>query len=271
MKNLKMNFILFAILFSTLLHSQVLKIVEKDQDGHSYVNKQISDINSQLEIFVDKTKLKDLLIKKEVDPFPRDLSNNISTITKALKERKEALNKVEKAIELFNQGDFDGYVKLLEEASNGPAILLTIPDIKQAMFELQTRNNNYANPLKDIYEAAEGVLKTLTDKLDSIAKENGIYFQMGCWLITKNEQRQIHLEGFDNIPALAEYEVPRWQFAPSEADRASFDEFKKLAGENAEKGPVVILQITKQQFKFLETRLESELKEDPLRTSGAYY
>ncbi|HLP45721.1 MAG TPA: hypothetical protein VK469_07235, partial [Candidatus Kapabacteria bacterium] len=245
MKNL-MNFIVFWVLLPACLHSQVLQIVEHDQDSHTYVNKQISDINSQLEIFVDKTKLKDLLIKKNVNLFPADLSDNIAAITEALKERKEALNKVEKAIELFNQGDLDGYVKLLEEAANGPAILLVIPEIKQATFELQTKNNNYTNPLKDIYEAAEGVLKTLMDKLDSIARENGIYVQMGSWLITKNGQQQIHLEGFDNIPALAEYEVPRWQFIPSEAETARFNEFKNFAVDNAKKGPEVILEITKQ-------------------------
>ncbi|HLP44856.1 MAG TPA: hypothetical protein VK469_02860, partial [Candidatus Kapabacteria bacterium] len=63
-------------------------------------------------------------------------------------------------------------------------------------------------------------------------------------------------------PALAEYEVPRWQFIPSEAETARFNEFKNFAVDNAKKGPEVILEITKQQFKFLETRLESELKKD---------
>ena len=257
-----MNFILCGILFSTLLHSQVMTIIEHDQDGHSYTNKQISDINSQLEIIVDNTKLKALIIQNGVNQFPKDLSDDMSIINKALKERKEALDKVEKAIELYNNGDFDGYVKLLEEASNGPAILLNISEINQAVIDLQTKNNNYTNPLKDVYEAAEGVLTSLTEKLESIAKENGIYVQMGCWLITKNEQRPIHLNGFDNIPALGEYEVPRWEFVPSNAEQARFEELKNFAAANAEKGPKVILQLSQQQLKSMETRLKSELKKD---------
>lgn len=257
-----MNFILCGILFSTLMHAQVLTIIEHDQDGHSCTNKQISDINSQLEIVVDNMKLKELVIKKGINQFPKDLSYDISMINEALKERQDALNKVENAIELLKNGNYDGYVELLKEAANGPAELLTIPEIKQAVLELQTKNNNYVNPLRDVYEAAEGVLKTLTGKLESIAEENGIYVQMGCWLITKNEQRQIHLDGFDNIPALEEYEVPRWELVPSDAEKARFEEFKKFANENAEKGPNVIIEVAKEQLQYLKSRLQSELKKD---------
>ncbi|MCU0288809.1 MAG: hypothetical protein MUF15_20740, partial [Acidobacteria bacterium] len=139
--------------------------------------------------------------------------------------------------------------------------LLFIPEIKQAVFEIQTRNQNYANPLKDVYEAAESVLKTFTDKLNRRAEENGVYLQLGSWLITKNEQRQIHLEGFDNIPGQTEYVVPRWQFVPTESESNNFYQFKSLAAENSARYPILILEMTREQFVLLENRLRLEMRD----------
>jgi hypothetical protein len=207
-------------------------------------------------------KIREQLSKKEMGHLPKELTDKISLINRVLKKRNEAFKDVEKAAALYNEGKFTEFRKLLQRAAEGPATLLRdIPEIKQAFFELQTKKNDFSNPIKSTYEASEGVLKGLTNQLNIITDKNGIYIQMGCWLIAENEERPIHLEGFDNIPEQDEYIVPRWQFVPSEEEQKKLEELTKFTKENEGKGPKVILEIAKKRFNSLEGLLRTKLNE----------
>jgi hypothetical protein len=220
------------------LHGQILDIKEIPQVGKKTYEMKILkvnyvDINSQFDIRLHKDSLKARI--------GRDILHG--------NDRVESL-----LAELNGLKDFSDRILILTETfgksliafsqSKSPAdrtaVERNLSDL--ALVEEKFLNAyTYPNPwlyrkyeamfaeyagMPDIFRVQTEEMKNfLTLQLDSALREQGIYIQVGAWLITKEGNISIHLDGFDEYPLGELYE---WKTVNLQLDEQQLQELESM-------------------------------------------
>lgn len=253
-------FLFLLLIAARQTNSQnILTIIEKDRDKKyldrnndfkpEYINNSISDINSVLEIRLDRNGLAAGAATAFGDGMPENLAEKISAILLALEKRNEVLAETERITKTFDAEKFKSdpaaYQKYVTDLS---AVSQVIYEIERIDPRIETESYKYEDPdqlFSGVYMAAEDVLREMTQEAGKYAEENGVNIQFGCWLITRSQNVPVHLRGFDEIAPQEFYEVERWQFIPSDQQISQMEELQKLAAENRDLG-LNIMKITAQ-------------------------
>lgn len=255
--------ILFLILLlaGQLSAQQVISIIEKDRDGRyldkenpgqikeGYKDNKISDINSVLEIQIDLANLNGKIGEIYDERLPEPLAKKISSLLSAMEQRNTTLKRIEEIVNAYDYNAlkndataYDSYIESLAEATSDLIDIIEIDDrIKNEYFKLSDADDLYSG----VYKAAGIVLANLEKEYEQFARDYGIYIQFGGWLITKNKNVPVHLEGFDDIAPQTPYTVDRWQFIPTGEQLKELEAIQQLAQENRDLG-LTILKVTAQ-------------------------
>lgn len=264
---------IIAICISSITLGQkdaVIKIGERDQDGKSidketgeikeaYINNKIVDINSILDITLDKT----ILISKTSKnaKFPVEISEKVTKISEALKKRKETLQVIDSIIRLYS---FDALVNDEEATKKYFSALGTavkrVDDIARIDPRINDKALDYDDFYTSVYFAAEDVLNELTQEVEKIASENGVYVQFGGWIVVGGKQTALNIPGFDEIKPQEAFEVDRWQMLPSPKQLAELKELQKIAKENEGKEDEILKNIAKNHLDQLRTILDTKIR-----------
>ena len=268
----KSIFSIFFLFVSIVISGQnIINVTEKDRNGKylnkdgtfkdGYTNNKIVDINSVLQIDLDKDK-----ILREVDSIygyqlPADLASKLKALNEFIKNRNKNLSKISAAINNYdyekfkdeaNRAEFEKNVQILQESVD---IIAEIKKVDERINELFRTNYSFytGSRYEKYYQAAADVIPLLEEEIEEFTNENGIYFQFGGWLYRNKETIAIHFPGFDDIAPQEAYEVDRWQFLPSPKQLDELKEIQKLAKENVDKG-LNILEITaKKQLEAIKS------------------
>ena len=242
-----LSIIILIIAFAS--HAQVINVFEKDRDGKhlnkdrtpkkSYKNNKVVDINSILEIELDKAKIVSQIETLYPTQLPADMAKKISLLRAAIEKRNDNLSKI---TEVVNRYNYEAFKKDPNALKLYAADLQTLSQSMVDIFNIDSRIKQRYIQLKggDMYErvytAAAYVLNHLESEVDSFVKDKGFYFQFGGWLHSKNKNTALHFPGFDDIAPQPHYEVNRWQFLPTKEQVDELEKLKSLAQENKDSG-----------------------------------
>ncbi|MFT5891932.1 MAG: hypothetical protein ACI9Y7_002039 [Dokdonia sp.] len=252
----------------------VIKIEELDQDGRSidnetgkvkegYVNTKIVDINSVLDITLDK----EYLISKvsENMQFPKELSEKISKLYNAMAARDKNLQEIQKLLDSYDSEKLRKYPdeekdyfanlgKVVKKVNN----LTKIDDrVQEISYEYEEDNG----PFESLYFAAADVLNILEQEVKTIADEKGVYVQFGGWIVANGRQTALNIPGFDEIKPQTPFEVERWQFLPTPDQLKELEEIQRFAKENKGKEDEILKSIAKNQLNRLSSILDVKAQE----------
>lgn len=223
---------------------RIIDITEKDRDGNwkdkngiakdKYKNNGIADINSILAVSLNHSAL----VSRAAVGLPPELANKLDALQKAVLERKANLQALEAIsgsynYELFESNDelYADYIQKFQVQAQKIEDLKAIdPRIRRYALEIE----GYEFFFSRYYIAAERVLKEMEAEATTVASEKGVRVQFGAWLVRKDRNVELHLEGFDNVVAPEGYEVDRWQVMPTPEQLAQLKELQATARANKE-------------------------------------
>lgn len=203
----------------------------------------IVDVNSVIHVALQKERIGTAVPKDWDAKFPPERLDALKQLSKAIEDGQASLEKLRAG---------------LREWSNSKK---ESPEARAAAVEkLDSVFRSYAQPFSVIIEALDGapdlrnrfnlemegvpddasqveqdviVLRLAGElvqreqaALDTFVKANGIFFQLGAWLVSGSQSTSIHLPGFDTYPEQEYYEVERWSIR---FDAKQQEEFKTLA------------------------------------------
>ncbi|WP_299436055.1 hypothetical protein [uncultured Aquimarina sp.] len=274
----KIYSIIIALCICSLVSAQkqnVIKISEIDQDGRSldnqtgeikeeYLNPKIVDINSVLDIALNKT----ILIGKIGDDslFPVELSDKITKIYTALQNRNKNMEEVQK---LVNTYDFEKFLdtrnddgnKYFTNLGNVVRNIDKITEIDDRIEDMADFQFSEMGPYASVYAAAEVVLDELKEEIENIADENGVHIQFGGWIIARGKQTPLNIPGFDNNAPQDPFEVDRWRLMPTPEQLAELQKLQDLAIENRGKEDEILKSIAKNHLDQLRSVLDKKMQE----------
>ncbi|GGG05672.1 hypothetical protein GCM10011344_02690 [Dokdonia pacifica] len=273
--NYKIYIAIIAICISSISQGQeqhIINIGEIDEDGRSidketgeikesYINTKIVDINSVLDITLDKTLLTSKISK---DPeLPTELSEKISELHNALKNREENLKAVQT---LINSYDFDTFerdaVGTQAYFNDLSTIVKKVDDITYIDDRIEDLTLKYDDkgPFGSVYFAAEEVLNELTKEVEEIATKNGVYVQFGGWIVAGGRQTPLNIPGYDDIKPQDPFQVDRWQLLPSPEQLEQLEDLQKLAKDNRGKEDEIIKSIAKNHLDQMRGIIDATIR-----------
>jgi uncharacterized coiled-coil DUF342 family protein len=236
---------------------EVLALEERDIDNDSHtISEQpgIIDINSLVTIKIDKVKLRNEMMRM-YNQFPADDIRTIRVLQNSIDQGLDNLDGLVKALdewskkETHTREDVEKFSKTIAEVADNavPVLRFAVTNkelderINNALEELLDQQDPEFTSSADQYRTALTVadeyVNKLNQELDAKLREQGVYVQMGAWLMSNNANTPIHLSGFDTYPMGEFHEVDRWNLVAltSEENRQLFKEAQKTAKEINEK------------------------------------
>lgn len=260
--------LIFAVIFGTpvLAGAQqpplqpaappLLTIQERDEDGGTRTispGPGISDIMSDLRIQIDRDALRSRVAEQEKDRLPVDLKERLSGLQAALSKRKDSLSKLASVLDEWEKVRAAGgatppqqFIKALSEAASPLNEVLNNPALGRRLRARIEERLNIAIPASVaeqyalIYDAIADELRSVEEELNTFARENGISVQMGAWIATANEQRPIHLPGFDEYPEGEDFIIERWDIALNESEQKQLEALASQAKELNQKSNLAL-------------------------------
>jgi hypothetical protein len=237
----------------------VLTITERDDDGHTREvgPSRISDINSDLEIRINKDELR----KRSPgagNPSITTLIDRASKLESAAEAGLKGLAKDLAAFEAYrasthDQAALDELIRSLRENTRLRSEILNdaLADpgfrarLNAALDEVRGR------PLVERYaatfRAAAAEAASLRMRAQELASQSGTQISLGAWIVTKSAERPIHLEGFDSYPVGDTFVVERWVFTLSEEQKKRLTSLSTAAAQFNETGVQGLLEQFKSQ------------------------
>ena len=242
---------------------RILTILEKDpdqlykKDSASFTNRKFADINSTLQISINKEQITNTAFKGISDGLPADIEKVITILQTTLQKQAEFMGRFRLAISNFNSADTakqaQTFTKAMADLSKEVLKIQAIdPVIKQYALK-----NSSPQRFVPFFEAVKQRLDELKQHETAVAATNASSVQMGAWLIRESSPMPIHLSGFDNLPKGEFYEVARWNFIPSAEQLARLNDLQK----NSMKGSLDIQAIFRQAVDSLKSQLIAALKQ----------
>ena len=246
MKCLLQSTICLFFLFSEVFGQSVLRFTEYDEDDH-VVQDSIRaiaafDINSRVEISIDKNALRKALVDQlKIAPFSEEIITRISTLQNAAEKGLLALLPLQEALlnwsqapdsqknvadlqPLFSQIG-DPSLRIINLAPPGSRLREAF---NRQLFNLP-REAGVAGSYSILFEGALREAELLRTALDDVVNNRGVFIQLGAWLETGKSTNPIHLPGFDIYPELGQYVVKRWNISLSDEQQEQLKSIEALA------------------------------------------
>jgi hypothetical protein len=223
---------------SAFAQSPIVNIQEVDEEGNQIAltgTSRIVDINSTLNLTIDRTALNKYFEQKGLTGSASDLVARIDTLSAVLKRSDASLQQLQKAFATAPgpnapaQDRKANWAKTAAAAADAALLVRDEPELNSYLNALLVQDPQAAaNPMEQyrlIYVAAANIARDLQTQLDNEVTTNGVYVQMGAWIDT----RAIHISGFDDYPQDERYVVQRWNLALSEDEQARLTAYAELA------------------------------------------
>ena len=246
MKYLLQSTVCSLFLLSEVFGQSVLRFTEYDEDDHVVQDSSRAiaafDINSRIEIGIDKNALRKALVDQlKMDPFSEEIINRISALQNAAEKGLLALMPLQEALlewsqapdsqrsvadlrPLFSQIG-DPSLRIINLAPPGSNLRKAF---NRQLFNLP-REAGVAGSYSILFEGALREAKLLTIALDDLVNNRGVFIQLGAWLETSKSTNPIHLPGFDTYPELGQYVVKRWNISLSDEQQEQLKSIETLA------------------------------------------
>jgi len=222
-------------------HSEsILGLEERDLDNALHnvaIQPGIVDINSTITVKIDKAMLHEN-ISSIYDQFPSEQLKAIESIQASIKDGLDALPAVQQALEDYisggepTQAEIDQYfesmknaaapaVKILTFAGQEPRLDALIDKGLQALPKRRARFEDH----RVTFEAAAAYVTQIQREIDLLLTTQGVYVQLGGWLLHGGGVQPIHLPGFDMHKQGEFEEIERWRLTAllSEENKARFE------------------------------------------------
>jgi hypothetical protein len=266
----KIMFLLFiSCMAGSVSAQQVLKITEMDEakkylsGKETYINSSLVDINSTLQIEINKNEIKKQLGNQPELSMPAKTAETIAFLNTVLQKQNRILNQFKRNIGSYDPSDpaeikkFNDSMKLI----GGFAVELFVNDPKTLQY--YNRKPIEIGLIEGIFYAVGKRLDDLQAELTQFRSGKNTSLQLGVWIHTKAGLTPIHLNGFDELPEQGYYAVDRWQIIPTKEQLDQLQQLQRFAKENKDAGLEVInlfIQKTADQF----TENFSKLSKDNL-------
>src|SRR5262249_29339545 len=236
MKRLLAALALFAT--SAFAQTSIISIQEVDEDGNQIAladKSRIVDINSTLNLTIDRNQLNKYLEQKGLTGSASDLVARIDALSEVLRREDASLQKLQQVFATdpgpsASLKERKAHWEQTAAAAADAALLVNnVPELNSYLNALLVQNPQQAmNPIEQyrlVYVAAANIARDLQTQVDNVATTNGVYVQLGAWL----ETTPIHIEGFDDYPTGEHYVVQRWNLALSADEQARLNAYAELA------------------------------------------
>ncbi len=211
---------------------KVLSITEIDPNGKSFHDIQdnspiIVDVNSTIRIAINKDVLRSRTAGLKSDSLLAQQIDKAVTLQEAAQKGFEALPQLRDALD--NWVKADPAARNLRQLRTALAPLdvavLAILDLAEEeetlLDEINRRlTGDEVEQYRGVLEAAAAEAARLRSQIDTILDREGVYYQMGAWIVSNGDPRPLHLPGFDDYPEAEEFVVERFNFQLS-ADQLS--------------------------------------------------
>lgn len=227
MKNLA---VFWAIIISASLSAQnnqsIIKVQEIDPGGgfHDSSERKVADINSEIQINIDKNRLK----KEMVEQMSTEDRTTVDSLIDQLKELQEMLANGVQPLKDYEAGmrlwarqneeerEIDSLLSVLRPVAEiGQQITQFAYKTPAFRSELQsTLRSKRGAPVYEryqaMYAAAEKYSFGLQKKLEYFLEKDSVAIRLGAWIYSQAPPpRPIHLPGFDHLREEERYEVQR--------------------------------------------------------------
>jgi len=231
------------------------KTYNLDEKPSNYV-----DINSSFNILINKEKLKKSistgLLKNQTktDQLITEIANlmefsvKITTQTAsfrnsfqklAVSRGQEELNVLSDNLKSLAQTEADFESKYLEN-------ILFMRNKANALFEAGIEDRS--EMFRTLSEEMQGYLNK---QLDSVLQQEGVYIQLGAWIITQAGNSSIHLNGFDEYPLGEFYEYPTVSLQLTDSQISELENMNKIFNQNNSSYQEIFLELGKQYGNLL--------------------
>jgi|GEM_PF-4587544 len=267
---------------STAPQPNLLSIKELNLDGLERIvdDKNLVDINSDLTLTLDNAALSQAIAASGVVTTDQsDLLNRVASLQRLLAAREASLTTLTDALELYTQSMATGdpasrqsAQSALTQASKPLAdFFRKEPDTSPLMRAIgaSIARSNIFDKYAAVYTAAANEASALTQQLSTApaatttggtttAPPGAIYVQLGAWVRTEQEDRPIHLAGFDEYPTGQFFEVQRWNVTLTAAQQQELTAYATLAARVNTAGVKAAID-----WKVAGQRLLSQLEQTP--------
>lgn len=237
--------------------SPLLTLTERDQDGGTTAlgnDISIVDINSVIELKLERTALSEQAVALGAKPLPEGLVVDLKLLSSALEQGAAAIAPLNEAWARFNATrDEKALRSATQVAASAFLSIVQLANTEGFQGEAALRRRRFREALdvaigaaaKDnlpsgrrlaaYVEVARMHISNMRRELEASAP-NGFYIQLGAWVATKAAQRAVHLPGFDVYPEGERFTVERWSITLTEEQRRQLKQMTDLAQSINEKG-----------------------------------
>lgn len=237
MRRLFIPALLFAAV-SAAAQTSIVNIQEVDEEGNQIAltdKSRIVDINSTLNLTLDRAALNDYIEKKGLTGSASGLVARIDTLSAVLQRGDTSLQQLQKAFATDPGPNAppaerkSHWSQTAAAAADAAMLVRDEPQLNSYLNALLLADQQAAmNPVEQyrlVYVAAANIARDLQTQFDNAATTSGVYVQMGAWV----EQRPIHISGFDSYPQDENYVVQRWNLALSADEQSRLNAYAELA------------------------------------------
>jgi hypothetical protein len=257
----------------------LLSIQEVNLDGGERIvdDKNLVDINSDLTLTLDRAELSQALAASGlVTADQSELLNRVASLQRLLAARESSLGTLTDALSLHAQAAATGdpvsrqsAQSALTAASKPLAdFFRNEPDTSPLMKAIGAAiaRSNIFDKYSAVYSAAANEASSLTQQISAgtttsgsaTAPAGGVYVQLGAWVRTEQEDRPIHLPGFDDYPTGQYFEVQRWNVTMTAAQQQQLAAYASFATKVNNVGLKAAID-----WKAIGERLLSQLDQTP--------
>ena len=247
-------FFIISILSINVLNAQITNVIENDRGNKREISiddKQIIEINSKLEVSINKSELLNT-IKEQYPQFSKqvDLDAKIDLFEKALTNQTIILETLEKKIPSLEDKEqyYDLIINFLE---------LVIEDraLEDRYIELEAEfAENFPNSIDDqlkqdtyIFLNLNNDLAQFKTELDALSVQK---YAVSLMAFKKDNQGgdRVHVQNFDNYTERDYVTVERWVVNLSEEQKKKLAELAVKAKENNKKA-LTVFEVLKEKFR----------------------
>ncbi len=224
----------------------LLKIQEIDNEGQLHAPLRVADINSDIQISIDKEKLRRKLgqyLPENSQLGADSLFRQIDSLQSILAQGLPLLSRYEANLRKWQQQSEEE--KDTRALLHGDSTVVPLAKIRLKLNKFST-----GTPLRDklnemwrglpagaselviaqaIFKTTEEYLTRLKNELEDILEQDTANIQLGAWINSRNGLQPVHLPGFDQFQQGERYEVGRFNFAMAGGEKEDLEQMALAA------------------------------------------
>jgi hypothetical protein len=208
---------------------RLLQLVEWSEDGKqlpiSDANK-IVEPNSKIHVLFNKDCLKSELSGAIMG---QDVTDRLNLLSAMLANESKAMKDLNDAISAYNANKPDSvWMKPLQRIRPYAFLILKNKESRAVYVSLKDDNTpltEYAN----LFNTASIIIPKMLDEIQTEAKQQGVYVQLGAWLDAGSASSPIHIDGFDDYVPQTPSTVERFHVLLTPAQQAALDSITVLS------------------------------------------